>query len=335
MSGPGAGHQYTPYQVSWLKRDVLLFANSIGCTVDELHFLYELHPDFAVFPSYAIILPFKHTSTEVIDFYAAQSSARESIPGAPKLDSKRVVDGERHIEFFKPLPTTSEGETFEVRGKVVGLYDKGKATVLETQNDLVDAKTGELYVRATGSGFFVGQGGWGGPKVRSHHPPTTHNPITPMLIRYALPQGPKAESFPPPSGKQPDATYEHPITPESAHLYRLNGDYNPLHATPEPGVAMGFGGAIMHGLYSWNTTCHALLKLLGGSDPANLKDYQARFASPVKPGDTLVMRFWRTGERDGEGWEEVRFVTEVKGGKVCLSNGRARMRVVGGRGSKL
>ncbi len=40
MSGPGAGHQYTPYQVSWLKRDVLLFANSIGCTVDELHFLY-------------------------------------------------------------------------------------------------------------------------------------------------------------------------------------------------------------------------------------------------------------------------------------------------------
>jgi len=217
----------------------------------------------------------------------------------------------------------------------VGLYDKGKATVLETQNDLVDAKTGELYVRATGSGFFVGQGGWGGPKVRSHHPPTTHNPIPTMLTRHTFPQGPKAESYPPPPNKTPDATYEHPITPESAHLYRLNGDYNPLHATPEPGMAMGFGGAIMHGLYSWNTTCHALLKLLGGSDPANLRDYQARFASPVKPGDTLVMRFWRTGERDGERWEEVRFVTEVKGGKVCLSNGRARMRVVGGRGSKL
>jgi hypothetical protein len=27
-----------------LKRDVLLFANSIGCTADELHFLYVRFP---------------------------------------------------------------------------------------------------------------------------------------------------------------------------------------------------------------------------------------------------------------------------------------------------
>lgn len=40
MSGPGAGFEYPPREVSWLKRDVLLFANSIGCTADELHFLY-------------------------------------------------------------------------------------------------------------------------------------------------------------------------------------------------------------------------------------------------------------------------------------------------------
>jgi len=37
--------------------------------------------------------------------------------------------------------------------------------VLESQTDLVDAQSGELYVRATGSAFFVGQGGWRGPKV--------------------------------------------------------------------------------------------------------------------------------------------------------------------------
>jgi peroxisomal enoyl-CoA hydratase 2 len=41
---------------SWLKRDILLFANSIGCTVDELHFLYELHPRFQAFPTYPLIL---------------------------------------------------------------------------------------------------------------------------------------------------------------------------------------------------------------------------------------------------------------------------------------
>lgn len=84
----------------------------------------------------------------------------------------------------------------------------------------------------------------------------------------------------------------------------------------------------MHGLYSWNTTCHALVKLLGGSDPANIKSFAARFASPVKPGDTLVTQAWVLDGKDKEGWQDVRFVTSVKGGKVCLSNGRAKMRVV-------
>ena len=91
---------------------------------------------------------------------------------------------------------------------------------------------------------------------------------------------------------------------------------------------MGFGGTIMHGLYSWNSTAHALLQSLGGSDPANMKEFQARFASPVKPGAKLVTEMWRTGEVK-DGWEEIRFQTKVDGGKVCLSNGRALMKCVG------
>ncbi len=59
---------------------------------------------------------------------------------------------------------TSEGRKFEIRSKVLGVYDKGKATVVETENRLVDAESGETYSRAVGSGFYVGQGGWGGPK---------------------------------------------------------------------------------------------------------------------------------------------------------------------------
>jgi peroxisomal enoyl-CoA hydratase 2 len=88
---------------------------------------------------------------------------------------------------------------------------------------------------------------------------------------------------------------------------------------------MGFGGAIMHGLFSWNAACHGLLQVLGKSDPANIKAFQARFAAPVKPGDKLVTEAWRTGDFDN-GWEEVRFQTSVDGGKVVLSNGRALMR---------
>lgn len=56
MSGPGVGFEYPRQPVSWLKRDVLLFANSIGAKADELQFLYELHPDFKTFPTYPVIL---------------------------------------------------------------------------------------------------------------------------------------------------------------------------------------------------------------------------------------------------------------------------------------
>lgn len=272
----------------------------------------ELHPNFATFPTYAVVLPFKKTSQEVVDYYASRGVGNSSIPGVPKLDVKRVVDGERHITFFKPIPTSSDGRNFEIRSKVLGAYDKGKpGTVLETQTDLVDKDSGELYTRVVGSGFFVGQGGWGGPK------------------------GAKSPSYAPPEGKEPDAVLEHRTNASTAHLYRLNGDYNPLHATPEPGKAMGFGGTIIHGLYSFNATAHDLLKVLGGSDPANMKEFGARFASPVKPGDKLVTKVWRMGNKDSDGFEEVRFVTNVEGGPVCLSNGRAKIRVTKPKSSRL
>ncbi|KAK0657277.1 HotDog domain-containing protein [Cercophora newfieldiana] len=276
---PGVGFEYPAAEVTWLKRDVLLFARSIGATKEELHFLYELHPDFAVFPTYPVILPFKKNTQEVIDFYAAQKAVQ--IPNVPQFDFTRGVDGQRLIQFFKPLPPTSEGKKFEVRTKCVGVWDKGRpGTVIDTQTDLVDTATNEVYSRVIGSAFMVGQGNWGGPK----------GPATTAL------------------------------------LYRLNGDYNPLHATPKPGVKMGFGGVIIHGLYSFNWACHGLLKHLGGSDPANIKEYQARFASPVRPGDKLVASAWRTGEIK-DGWEEIRFEVRVEGGKVCLNNGRALMKV--------
>jgi acyl dehydratase len=141
-------------------------------------------------------------------------------------------------------------------------------------------------------------------------------------------------NYPPPSDRAPDTSHTTQTTKETALLYRLNGDYNPLHATPEPGQKMGFGGTIIHGLFSWNTAAHAVLQRLGNSDPANLKEFQARFAAPVKPGDKLITEIWKTGEKDKDGFEEVRFIVRVEGGKTVLTNGRALVRTGEGK-SKL
>lgn len=142
---------------------------------------------------------FKHTDQEVIDFYAR--SVATPIPGIPKFDSRRVVDGQRSMRFLKPLPPTSACRQFELRSKVIGVYDKGKAgSVVETELSLGE-KGGDVYTVATGSAFFVGQGGWGGPK------------------------GPSTVNYPPPKDKKPDALHTLQTTRESAHLYRYG--YSP------------------------------------------------------------------------------------------------------------
>lgn len=149
-----------------------------------------------------------------------------------------------------------------------------------------------------------------------------------------FPPGPKVPSFPPPANRAPDAVRTVQTTMETAHLYRLNGDYNPLHADPEPGKKMGFGGPIIHGLFSWNMSAHAVLQAFGASKPENMKEFQARFAAPVKPADKLITEMWRMGNAK-DGWEEIRFIVRVEGGKTVLTNGRALVKVEGQVKAKL
>ena len=40
MATANVTYDYPPQEVSWLQRDVLLFANSIGARADEPQFLY-------------------------------------------------------------------------------------------------------------------------------------------------------------------------------------------------------------------------------------------------------------------------------------------------------
>lgn len=236
----------------------------------------------------------------------AQASA-PVIPGLPKdfkLDGSKGVDGQKYFRVYKQLPRNSQGVQLELRKKIVGVYDKGKAgTVLETTTSLVDKKAGDVYTTEIGSVFFVGQGGWGGEK------------------------GPKPKTYPVPEGRKPDHVSETKTTKEQALLYRLNGDYNPLHAEPGPGSKMGFGGAILHGLCTWNMVAHEVLKAYGDSQAANLIEFQARFSSPVKPGDVLTTEMWKTGVKE-DGFDEIVFLTKTNGRPV-LSNGRALVKVGG------
>lgn len=109
----------------------------------------------------------KGCNHDLVDFYAefTNSNAGIAIPGVPKLDVKRMVDGGRTMIFLKPIPVTSLNRDFELQMKLADVQDKGKpGTVLQTETELIDTHSGEAYVRIINNNFYLGQGGWGGPR---------------------------------------------------------------------------------------------------------------------------------------------------------------------------
>ncbi|MCL1960257.1 MAG: MaoC family dehydratase, partial [Desulfovibrionaceae bacterium] len=108
-----------------------------------------------------------------------------------------------------------------------------------------------------------------------------------------------------------------PTSPSQALLYRLSGDWNPLHADPDVALAGGFDKPILHGLCTYGVVCHALLKSLCDYQPQRLKRFDARFTSPVYPGETIRTEIW--GARG-----EVMFrATALERGVTVLNNGLA------------
>jgi acyl dehydratase len=184
-----------------------------------------------------------------------------SMPGVD-VDLARVLHGGQTIELHRPIPV--EGKAVAT-GRIAAVYDKGKAAVLVMRTEVADAE-GPLWTNDAQI-FVRGEGGWGGDRGPS--------------TRLEEPAGP------------PDRTVERPIREEQALLYRLSGDWNPLHADPEFAKLAGFDRPILHGLCTYGMTLKAVVDTLLGGDVARVRSYTTRFAGVVYPGETLRIRMWR------------------------------------------
>ena len=197
-----------------------------------------------------------------------------------------VLHGEQRIELHRPIPTAGMVTT---ESEVVHVWDKGKGAVVVLEARSVDSK-GEPLFTNTFTTFLRGEGGFGGDRG---------------------PSGPKYEA----PDRPPDREVDLPTRPDQALLYRLNGDRNPLHADPGFASMAGFPKPILHGLCTYGFTGRGLLHLLCDSDPARFHSMEARFTSPVMPGESLTVEAWRTGEGTAA------FRTTATDGRVVLDGG--------------
>ncbi|MEU4796811.1 MaoC/PaaZ C-terminal domain-containing protein [Streptomyces sp. NPDC023327] len=182
-------------------------------------------------------------------------------PGV-EVDLAAVLHGGQALTLHRPLPVRGEALS---TSRVAAVYDKGKAAVLVLRTEVADTEgplwtsDAQIYVR--------GEGGFGGDRGPADRPPA--------------PEG------------EPDLEVERPVREDQALLYRLSGDWNPLHADPEFAKLAGFDRPILHGLCTYGMTLKAVVDTLLGGDVSRVRGYGTRFTGIVFPGETLRIRMWR------------------------------------------
>ena len=76
---------------------------------------------------------------------------------------------------------------------------------------------------------------------------------------------------------------------------RLSGDRNPLHRDPKMAKMAGYPRPILHGLCTYGTACRAIISTVCKYDAKKIVGFDARFSSPVFPGETIVTEMWVDG----------------------------------------
>jgi acyl dehydratase len=257
LSGGDPGPWGSAVSMSYERRDVLLYAVGIGS--DDLRFVHEQHSDFAVFPTFPIRWGGAGTPVD-----------RAAIPPSP---GPLTIDAERCIERLRPLPAAG---TVNVISRLIGVHPRGKGSAfVETESKVIDAE-GNVFVRIINGSFRRGVA------ILGDIEPFEGSGQT-YFSRIDMPE------------RAPDVEIDAHIASNQAHIYRLSGDYNPLHIDPVAAKSGGFEKPILHGLCTLGIGARLLLKALCDGDPARFKTLRLRFSAPVFPGDTLRLAAWRAG----------------------------------------
>jgi len=243
-------------EFTYTERDCMLYNLGIGASEKELQYTFEGNKDFQVIPTFGVIPQFSVSSGMPLDWL-------------PNFSPMMLLHGEQYLSIKKAVPTNA---TLRNECRLLEVLDKGKAASVTTRVDSYEKDSGELLFHNTSTTFIRGSGGFGGKRTGKDRGPAT------------------AVNKPP--SRAPDAVAEFKTTDAQAAIYRLSGDYNPLHIDPEFAAVGGFKAPILHGLCFFGIAGKAVIKQYG-----MIKDIKVRFAGSLFPGETCVTSMWKEGDK--------------------------------------
>ncbi|GLR68454.1 enoyl-CoA hydratase [Acidocella aquatica] len=187
------------------------------------------------------------------------------------IDWVKLLHAEQEFKMHRPMPATG---TLRGEYRVAGVEDKGpgRGALLHQEKELFDAASGEKIATVRSTLFLRGNGGEGGFGTV----PAAAEPVP---------------------ERAPDRVVIIPTLPRQALIYRLSGDWNPLHADPAIARKAGFDKPILHGLCTNGIACRAVLSSYCGNDPARFGGMFVRFSKPVMPGETIRFEFFEEPDR--------------------------------------
>lgn len=249
---------------SYNEHDLALYALGVGAARDpmdqsELNYVYELGSDFRALPTFGVM-------PQSGAMLAAAKAGTLTLPGS-NFGFDRLLHGEQYTEIKRPLPRNAK-LTHSFKMKTA--YDKAPNAVVVYAVSTKD-ESGEEIIYNEMTAFVKGAGGWGGDR------------------------GPSADVNVPPA-REPDAVIEEKTDINQTLLYRLSGDWNPLHADPAFAKAFGFEKPILHGLCTFGYCGRHVIKAFANNDGRYFKSIKVRFAKSVFPGDTLVTKMWKESD---------------------------------------
>ncbi|KIK10140.1 hypothetical protein K443DRAFT_126912 [Laccaria amethystina LaAM-08-1] len=240
---------------SYTERDVILYNLGVGATEKELQWTFEGDDQFSALPTFGVVPQFPCSAGFPLDWL-------------PNFNPAKLLHGEQYLNIKGPIPT--QGELVS-DARLLEVLDKGKAAavtiIIETRNK----RTRKVVFENQSTVFIRGAGGFGGKRVGND-------------------RGPASAANKPPA-RSPDVAMEETTTPSQAALYRLSGDYNPLHILPEFAAIAGFDQPILHGLCSMGISGKHVHKAFGPYKDIKVR----RFAGVVYPGETVVTEMWKEG----------------------------------------